>query len=249
MFVSRCVRSSAKVIFLRWRDWAALLLGIYLLFSPWLLGNYSDVVSSSNTWLAGVYALVVALLGLVIPGSRPIGWLKAALGCWLFVAPFAMGFEHPAASWNACIVATLLIASVGPVTLVSDLRIALRSVSLYYRVRRLSPEKIVRFEGSDEREQASPEKLSRSLIERTEAIHQALRKAPSKVETEMCFLGYQACADDLIALMRLLEKERLRAGPIRRARLKATGRRAAVSLARTRKTLRSSALQGLRTGN
>lgn len=249
MFVPRSLRSNAKGTVVKWRDWAAFLLGAYVLFSPWILRTYDDVQSSSNAWLAGAYAVTVAALGLVMPGSRPIWWCQAALGCWMLVAPFVIGFEYSAALWNACIVGALMIALVGPVNLISDLRIALRSVVLHYRARKLSPEKIVGLDGADEREQASPEKLSREIIECSESIHQALRKAPSKVEIEMCILGYQACADDLIALMRLIEKELPHTGPVRRARLKAAGRRAAVSLTRMRKTLRSSALQDLHTGN
>ncbi len=50
----------------------------------------------------------------------------------------------------------------------------------------------------------------------------------------MCDLGYQVCLDDMIELAILVDRELLRSGPVRRARLRAARDRAADSLARVR---------------
>lgn len=224
-----------------WREYALLLLGTYMLFAPWIIGTSGDVVGSSNAWIVGGYLLTVAVLGLVIPESRPIEWLKIAIGCWLLASPLALSFEDPASSWNAWIVGALVLMSVGVVRIMLDLATLVRETVLRYRARRLSPEKIVGYESPEE--PTSPERLCRQIVERSERIHQVLQEAPSDVEVEMCVFGYRACADDLVTLARLVDKELPKSGPVRRVRLQAVRRRAAGSLSRSRRVLQSGTLR------
>jgi hypothetical protein len=111
----------------------------------------------------------------------------------------------------------------------------LRAKRLRYRTRRLSPKKIVGSEGPDE--PASPEELSRSIAERAVEIRRALEGSPSAIRVEMCLLGYRACADDTITLVRLVDEELAKAGPVRRLRLRVARHRAAKSLSRVREAL------------
>ena len=230
----------------RWRDWANVLLGTYLLFSPWIFGTSWDVGRSSNAWIVGAYLVTIAVLGLVIPGSRPIESAKVALGCWLLASPLVLGFEGAMDSWNMWIVGALVIALVGTTRPALGLTISLRWMALRYRARKLSPEKIVGHE--DAEEPRSPERLSRQIVERSEQIHQALRKAPSEAEVEMYTFGYRACANDLVTLTRLVNDEFPESGLIRRARLEAARRRAAGSLSRLREAFPVGALHP-HTGN
>lgn len=223
-----------------------MLLGTYLLFSPWIFGTSWDVGRSSNAWIVGGYLLTVAVLGLVIPESRPIEWLKIAIGCWLLASPLVLGLENSVTWWNAQIVGALVIALVGVARPMVDLTRSLRWMALRYRAHKLSPEKIVGHEDSEE--PRSPGRLSQQIVERSEQIHQALRKAPSEAEVEMYTFGYGACANDLVTLTRLVDEELPKSGLIRRARLKAARRRAAGSLSRLREAFPAGALH-LHTGN
>ncbi len=230
----------------RQRDWANVLLGTYLLFSPWIFGTSWDVGRSSNAWIVGAYLVTIAMLGLVIPESRPIEWLKSAIGCWLLASPLVLGFENSGTWLNAWIVGALVIALVVVARLTLSLRISLRWMALRYRARKLSPEKIVGHEAPEE--QRSPGQLSRQIVERSEQIHRALRKAPSEAEVEMYALGYQACANDLATLNRLVEEKLPKSGLIRRARFKVARRRAAGSLSRLHEAFPGGALH-LHPGN
>ncbi len=219
-----------------WRSWATVLLGTYLFFAPWIFGTSEDVESSANAWIVGFWVVVVALLALVIPRFRAVEGGKVGLACWLLLSPFVLDFQSLVAAWNVWIVGTLLVATVGIVRLALGVVVPLRGMSLRYQIRRLSPEKIVGYE-SPEEEPTSPERLSWQVVEHSERLHRATLKEPSGVEAEMCVLGYQACMNDLITLICLVNKELPKSGPIRRARLKLARRRATDSLARVRRDL------------
>ncbi|TCJ19801.1 hypothetical protein E0L93_02250 [Rubrobacter taiwanensis] len=115
-----------------------------------------------------------------------------------------------------------------------------------YSARRLSPETIVNYEPPEEDEEPSPEQLSRFIVERAEEIHRTLLESPDELQVEMCALGYRACVEDMITLTHRVNEELREAGPLRRARLNASKRRAADALYRVRQELPPSALRATR---
>jgi len=89
----------------RWQDWTNLVLGAWLFVAPWALGTTADGASSWNAWIVGSLVVIVALWALAAPTSAAAEWSNAALGAWLIVAPFLLGFTGAAAAaWNAGIV-------------------------------------------------------------------------------------------------------------------------------------------------
>ena len=75
--------------FSRWQDGANLVLGSWLLASPWAL-NYSGA-AAWNAYSLGGGILVVASIAAYMPKS----WeemINTLLGIWLVVSPFALGF-------------------------------------------------------------------------------------------------------------------------------------------------------------
>ena len=102
--------------------------------------------------------------------------------------------------------------------------------------RNLSPEKIVSHEGR-ERAPVDAETLFRLIGERLRRIQIALQSSPSGIEVEMCALGYKACVDDTVTLVRLIEEDLPRSGTFRRLRLKLYRRRATKLLRRVRESL------------
>ena len=108
---------------LRPRDWVIALLGLWMLVSPRVLhfaaGQSSEIWCA---WLAGAAIL------LVTAGSRFVveiwgPWqdgTNAALGLWLMVAPWALGFAaHMAARTNSIVVG-FLVAALALWTMVVD---------------------------------------------------------------------------------------------------------------------------------
>lgn len=89
-----------------WQDWANLALGLWLFVSPWVLG-YADLRSAAwNSWTMGVVIAAVSTAALILfsPWQE---WVNVALGVWLLVAPWVMGFagaENAAALWNHVVV-------------------------------------------------------------------------------------------------------------------------------------------------
>lgn len=75
----------------RWQDWIDLALGMWLFFSPWLL-YYTHVGGAQwQSYFLGVSVFLFALWSLF--DKRAIGeGLNAAIGAWLVVSPWILGF-------------------------------------------------------------------------------------------------------------------------------------------------------------
>ena len=119
---------------------------------------------------------------------------------------------------------------------------ALVAVALWWAALRrhpargLSPEKVI----SHRVEEVVPvdaETLFRLIAERLKVIRNTLRGSPSRIEVEMCSLGYKSCADDAITLVRLIEEDLPRSRPLRRLKLKMYQRRTTDLLRHARKDL------------
>lgn len=92
----------------RWQDWANLILGLWLVLSPWLLGFSGTPAALWNALLIGVAVGLMALLHLR-DGPMWEEWVKVILGVWLILSPWVLGFSGVAnAMWNAVIVGLLV---------------------------------------------------------------------------------------------------------------------------------------------
>jgi hypothetical protein len=82
------------------------LAGIWLILSPFLLG-YTDGATANSVILGIIIAVVSAAQ---LNGLRRgwAGWLMAAAGLWLLIAPFVFGFSEPAVLWNELIVGLIV---------------------------------------------------------------------------------------------------------------------------------------------
>jgi len=79
----------------RWHHGLMLLSGAWLLCSPLLLPAYDGVGAAANwgSHMAGAAIFVLASIALIRP--RPWqAWVSLAIGCWLIVAPLALGFSN-----------------------------------------------------------------------------------------------------------------------------------------------------------
>jgi hypothetical protein len=142
----------------------------------------------------------------------------------------------------------LLIAEAVGVLLLTVLVVFLvrRKIATAYRRGQLSPEKLVNRRSSEEDHYSSPEELSRSIVERAEEIRRALDVSPSKVEAEMCALGYRACVNDMITLTNTINEQAPAASPLRRFRLHRAKKRSTEALSRAREALPEDALRATR---
>ena len=165
----------------RWRKWATVLLGVYLFATPWAFGTSGYAVSAANAWVVGVCLVVATLRVPIVSGPLPAEVIKAGLGAWLVASPFVLGFVGSWAAWNAWIIGALTIAFAdipGIAFALVVLAASLRRARLRFRARRLSPQKIVGYEGSEE--PPSPGQLCWHIVERSHQIHETLRRHPSE---------------------------------------------------------------------
>lgn len=78
---------------LRWQDWVNLVLGVWLFVSPWALGFHAALPGSSgNFFIVAVAMVVFAIVGL---NARWLWqeWVNLALGIWMIVSPWVIGFN------------------------------------------------------------------------------------------------------------------------------------------------------------
>ncbi len=84
------------------------ILGIWLIISPWLLG-YVSTQAYWNGVILGVAIGIIALIRLLGPrGAVWLSWINVILGIWLIISPFVLRVESAAAHWNSVIVGIIV---------------------------------------------------------------------------------------------------------------------------------------------
>jgi hypothetical protein len=101
-----------------WQDPVNLILGLWVLISPWVLGF---TASSNATGDAVVVGILVALAGLLATTRWQMWeeWAELVLGIWLIVSPWVLGFSDlKSATYNGVILG-IVIAVLGAWSLVN----------------------------------------------------------------------------------------------------------------------------------
>jgi hypothetical protein len=199
--------------------------------SPWFSGASTNEASFASAWLAGLFAIMAASRALFEGELRSGTAARLGIGAWLLASPLALGFTDSIMAWHAWLAGSLMVALADTPSLAFDLQSRLRARRLSRQVHAVSPREIVEYAVPEEHS-PNPERLSRQIVERACRIHHTLQSRPSDAEVEMCGIGYRACADDMITLVRLIDKELPEAGLLRRLRLKSARAGAARSLSR-----------------
>lgn len=94
----------------RWVDWVSVLLGGWLIASPWLLTTTAgDRHANWSSWSVGAAIVTVAFFAMYKPAVW-CGAVGAMLGAWLIASPWMLGFAGAsAAATNAVIIGLLVI--------------------------------------------------------------------------------------------------------------------------------------------
>lgn len=91
-----------------WRDVINLILGLWLIISPWALGYLADTTAAWNAYIVGII-VVVAAAATLVAFHRWEEWINVALGAWLIVSPFLFGQEgHAVVMWNQIVTGVLV---------------------------------------------------------------------------------------------------------------------------------------------
>ena len=92
---------------LQWEDFVGAALGMWLFGSPLTLGYAGDAVAATNAMLMGA-VLVCGDLADLGPRQRVQEWIAFAVGVWLCISPYALGFASDTAAANNAIAVGLL---------------------------------------------------------------------------------------------------------------------------------------------
>ena len=104
----------------RWQDWVNVLLGIWLLASPWVwqvpdLGLLPSALSAWTTWLLGVVIVGAALWALARPSFPLPEYINAAVGFGMCASLAVLGFPSVTGvpGWNQWVVGLLVFVLSG----------------------------------------------------------------------------------------------------------------------------------------
>jgi hypothetical protein len=99
-------RVSTREWSLSGNSWVNILLGIWIIASPFVLGFHSKAMWNNVVVGVGVGVLALIRWGMHQPGWS---WLNLILGIWLVISPFVF-FLSGAAMWNNVILGIIVAA-------------------------------------------------------------------------------------------------------------------------------------------
>jgi len=92
----------------RWQDWSVIVLGTWLVFSPFAGIGAANDAAAINSYLIGAAVLVFAFTALISPAIWQ-EYTNLLLGFWLIIAPFTLGFTTQLGPmWNQIFVGLLI---------------------------------------------------------------------------------------------------------------------------------------------
>jgi len=93
----------------RWQDWLNLLVGLWMLFAPWMLGFATGMgIAAQTAWILGAAIVVFAGIAVSIPKAWEEG-LNIILGVCLLISPWALGYTDIAKATSNAVIAGLLV--------------------------------------------------------------------------------------------------------------------------------------------
>ena len=107
-----------------WQDWGNLVLGLWIFASPWVLqlttatGAEATGGAANNAAMWSLYIVGIAIAVLAVTALFAFQaweeWTNVALGVWLFVSPWVLGFSSSTLlMWNAVIAGALVVVLAG----------------------------------------------------------------------------------------------------------------------------------------
>jgi hypothetical protein len=91
-----------------WQDPANGVLGVWLIFSPMILGFQSSTTAVINAVLVGILLLATALGAIFVPRAWE-EWTESALGLWLTVSPWVLGGATQSAKASAVVTGLVVL--------------------------------------------------------------------------------------------------------------------------------------------
>ncbi len=92
-----------------WQDPVNLILGLWMIISPWVLGYESEAAATSNAVILGIVIAVLAALELFTVTAWE-EWGNFVLGLWLVISPWVLGFRSVSSAMSNDVVIGIVVA-------------------------------------------------------------------------------------------------------------------------------------------
>jgi len=102
-----------------WQDPTNLVLGLWMIASPWALGYQDAAMAMPNAVIVGGLIAILAALE-VFKLKAWEEWTSFALGIWLAVSPWVLGFDIVTAAMANALIVGLIVAALALWTLGTD---------------------------------------------------------------------------------------------------------------------------------
>ncbi len=92
-----------------WQDPVNIVLGLWMIVSPWVLAYSADSAATSNAVVIGIVVAVLAALELFNVTAWE-EWVNFILGIWLVISPWALRFSGDRAAASNDVILGIVIA-------------------------------------------------------------------------------------------------------------------------------------------
>ena len=101
-----------------WKNMVCMLAGLWLWISPFVLHYKLGSDASGDATITGIFIGALAMLAVAVPRAWE-EWSKLALGLWLLVSPWLLGFTNQPVSRDNIMAVGLLVVALSFWSLVS----------------------------------------------------------------------------------------------------------------------------------
>lgn len=102
-----------------WQDPVNAAIGAALILSPWALGFQAETAAMANAVVIGLALIATALGAIFVPRAWE-EWTECALGIWMIVSPWVLGFSAVYNATASAAVAGFAVAVLAIWTLATD---------------------------------------------------------------------------------------------------------------------------------
>jgi hypothetical protein len=102
-----------------WEDWASMGLGLVIVISPWLAQTPDNQVATVNAMTVGALVIFIGALELQFV-RRWEEWCELALGVWLAISPWLLGYDALGTLTMMHVILGLLVAALALLELWQD---------------------------------------------------------------------------------------------------------------------------------
>jgi hypothetical protein len=102
-----------------WQDPVNVVLGAWLVLSPWILGFSAERMVMGNAVIVGVLLIAASLGAIFIPRAWE-EWTEAVLGLWMAVSPWLLKYSAQHTATTSALVTGLVILALALWVLMTD---------------------------------------------------------------------------------------------------------------------------------